>query len=96
MTFDALETIERNSKSNLNTETMKQDTEQEKIVEIKTNGNDNQYQKVVLNNVYWDENKTVKMEYWSNLSDNVRYICDTHEIQGKTREFHWFELYRSI
>ena len=22
--------------------------------------------------------------------------CDTHEIQGKTREFHWFELYRSI
>ena len=24
------------------------------------------------------------------------YECDTHEIQGKTREFHWFELYRSI
>ena len=23
-------------------------------------------------------------------------VCDTHEIQGKTREFHWFELYRSI
>ena len=22
--------------------------------------------------------------------------CDTHEIQGKSREFHWFELSRSI
>ena len=24
------------------------------------------------------------------------YNCDTHEIQGKSREFHWFELYRSF
>ena len=23
-------------------------------------------------------------------------VCDTHEILGKTREFHCFELYRSI
>ena len=22
--------------------------------------------------------------------------CDTHEIQGRSREFHWFELYRSL
>ena len=54
---------------------MKQDIEQEKIAEKKTNGeNDNLYQKVVLNNVYQDKNKTVQMENSSILSDNVRYI----------------------
>ena len=42
---------------------MKQEIEQENLAEIKTNEeNDNLYQKVVLNNVYRDENKTVLME----------------------------------
>ena len=61
--------------SDLNTETMKQEIEQEKITEKKPSGeNENLYQKVVLNNVYRDENKTVQMENWSILTDNVRYI----------------------
>ena len=39
--------------SNLNTETMKQEIEQEKLAEIRINKeNENPYQKVVLNNVY--------------------------------------------
>ena len=44
----------------LNTETMKQEIEQEQMTEMRPNGeNENLYQKVVLNNVYKDENKTV-------------------------------------
>ena len=39
--------------SNLNIQTMKQEIEQEKLAEIKTNKeNENPYQKVELNNVY--------------------------------------------
>ena len=61
--------------SNLNIETMKQEIEQEKLTEIKTNKeNENPYQKVVLNNVDRDENKTTQMENWSILSDSVRYV----------------------
>ena len=30
------------------------------------------------------------------ISTTLFNKCDTHEIQGKTREFHWFEPYWSI
>ena len=57
--------------SDLNTETMKQEIEQEKLTEIKPSGkNENLHQKVVLNNVYKDENKAKQMENWSILRDN--------------------------
>ena len=47
---------------------MKQETKQEKLAEIRANReNDNPYQKVVLNNVYKDENKTTQVENWSIL-----------------------------
>ena len=36
--------------------------------------NENPYQKVVLNKVYHDENKTMQKENWSILSDNGRYV----------------------
>ena len=51
--------------SDLNTDTMKQEIEQEKMTEIKPNGeNENLYQKVLLNNIYKDQNKTVHIANW--------------------------------
>ena len=62
--------------SEINTEIMKQEIDQEKLSEIETAKEDeiNSYQKVVLNNVYKHEIKTTQMEFWSILSDNVKYI----------------------
>ena len=40
------------------------------------------YEKVVLNNVCKDKNKTAQMENWSILSDDVRYI--QHDEGSKT------------
>ena len=59
--------------NDLNTETIKQEMEQEKMPEIRPSG-ENLYQKVVLNKVYKDESKTAQMENWSFLSDNVKYV----------------------
>ena len=53
------------------------------MTEIRPNGkNDNPYQKVALNNVYKDENKTAHMENWSILSDNITYV--QHDERSKT------------
>ena len=72
--------------SYLNTKTMKQGIEQEKMIKMKPRGENksNLYQKVVLNNVYKDEIKTAQMENWSILSDNVRYI--QHDEGSKTTQ----------
>ena len=67
----------------LNTETMKQEMEEEKVTEIILNGeNENPYQKVVLNNEYKEENKTAHIENWSILGDNIRYV--QHDESSKT------------
>ena len=62
--------------SEINTETMRQEIDQEKLTEIEIGKEDeiNPYQKVVLNNVYKDEIKTMQMEFWSILSDNVKIL----------------------
>ena len=81
--------------SDLNTETMKQEIEQEKMTEMKLSreNESNLYQKVVLNNVYKDEIKTAQMENWSILSDNVRYIQHdegsktTHDLDVQTLDY---------
>ena len=59
--------------SEINTQTIRQEIDQERLTETKTKEEDeiNPYQKVVLNNVYKDEIKMVKMEFWSILSDNL-------------------------
>ena len=64
------------------------------MTEIRPNGeNENLYQKVMLNNVYKDENKTAQMENWSILSDNVRYTQHdersktTHNLDMKTLDY---------
>ena len=42
----------------------------------------NPYQKLMLNNVYRDDIKTVQMEYWSILSDLIKYVW--HDEESKT------------
>ena len=53
---------------------MKQQTDNEKLTETKTEEEINPYQKVVLNNAYKDDIKTVQAEFWSILSDNIKYV----------------------
>ena len=67
--------------SSINTETMKQEIEQDKSAETDKE-NDNPYKKVILNKVYWDKDKMTQMENWSILSDNVRYV--QHDERSKT------------
>ena len=74
------------------------------MTEIKTSGeNENLYQKVVLNNVYKEENKTVQMENWSILSDNDLYIQHdegsktTYNLDVKTLNYHQHQkMYHSL
>ena len=70
--------------SEINIDTMKQEIDNDKLKRAKTSQEEdiNPYQKVVLNNVYRDETKTVQIEYWSILSDNVKYI--QHDKESKT------------
>ena len=70
--------------SEINTVTKKQEIDQERLTETKTEEENeiNPYQKVLLNNIYEDEIKTVQMEYWSILRDNVKYV--QHDEESKT------------
>ena len=65
----------------INTETMKHKLKQEKLTEMDRE-DDNPYWKVILNKVYKEEDKMMKMENWSILSDNVRYV--QHDEKSKT------------
>ena len=67
--------------SNINTETMKQEIEQEKLTETDRE-NYNPYKRVILNKVYWYEDKMMQRENWSILSQNVRYV--QHDEKSKT------------
>ena len=53
---------------------MKQEINQEKLTETKTEEEVNPYKRVILNNVYKDQIRTAQMEFWSILSDNVKYV----------------------
>ena len=71
------------SGSEINVDTMKQEIDNENLTATEIEEEEiNLYQKVVLNNVYKDEIKTVQMEYWSILSDNVKYV--QHDEESKT------------
>ena len=67
------------SGSEINTNTMKQEIDNEKLTSTKTEEERNPYQKLVLNNVYKDEIKTAQMQHWSILSDNVKYVLYDEE-----------------
>ena len=62
------------SGSQINTDTLKQEIDSDKLQAPKTEEETNPYQKVVLSSVYKDEKNTAQMEYWSILSDNMRYV----------------------
>ena len=67
----------------INTETVKQEIEQEELAETETDReHDNPYNKLILNKVYQDKDKMMQMESWSILSDNVRYV--QHDEKSKT------------
>ena len=44
------------------------------MYETVQNQEDNPYKKVVLNNVFREEDKSPEMRNWSIFSDNVRYV----------------------
>ena len=54
----------------INTETMKNEKEQE----IGREHNNNPYKRVILNKVYKEDDKTPQMENWSIFSNNVRSV----------------------
>ena len=69
--------------SDLNTETMKQEIEQEKMTGTGSSREDkNLCQRVMLNDVYKQENEMAHTENWSILSDNIRYV--NHDEGSKT------------
>ena len=74
----------------INTKTMMYETVQ--------NQDDNPYKKVVLNNVFREEDKSPEMRNWSIFSDNVRYIQHkqktSHKLNIDTLDYrHHKELY---
>ena len=89
--------------SQINNDTMKQEIYNENLISTKIEEEINPYQKLVLNNVYKDEVKTAWMEYWSILSDNVKYVQHdeesktTHHLDVKTLDYrHHKKLYKSL
>ena len=80
--------------SDLNTETMKQEIEQDKMTGTGSNKeNENLYKRIILNGVYKHENKVAHLENWSILSDNIRYVKHdegsktTHRLDVKTLDY---------
>ena len=73
------------------------------MTEIETEKEDeiNPYQNVVLSNVYKVEIKTSQMEFWSILSDNVKYIehddKSVHRLDVETLDYRQHkELYNKL
>ena len=70
------------SGSEINVDTIKQEMEDDRLTRKRTNEekeDTNPHQKVVLNNVYKDDVKTVQMEYWSILSNIGKYVQHDEE-----------------
>ena len=64
-----------NAGKDINTETIKQEMEQEKLVKTEIdNSGDNIYQKAILNWVSKKEKVSAQMDDWSILSDHVKYV----------------------
>ena len=73
----------------INTETMKEEMEQEKSIKTEIDDScDNTYQKAILNEVNKKEKVSTQMEDWSILSDHVKYV--KHDDRLET--FHTFNV----
>ena len=81
---------------------MKQEIVNDNLTEIKTEEEEvNPYQKVVLNNIYKNDNKTAQMEFWSILSDDIKYIQHdektAHILNVKTLDYRQYKkLYNKL
>ena len=62
------------SGNEINIDTMKQEIDNDKLTETKTEEEINPCQKVVLNKVYKDDIKTVQIKFWSLLRNDVKCI----------------------
>ena len=90
--------------SEIKVDTTKQEIDNENLTAVKTEEEEiNPYQKVVLNNVYKAEIKTVQMEYWSILHDNIKYVQHDkesktlHDLDVETLDYrHHMKLYNSL
>ena len=93
------------SGSKINVDSIKQEIDNGRLTRTKTNEEEeiNPYQKVVLNKVYKDDTETARMENWSILSDNVKYIQYddeskiVHDFNVKTLDYrHHKKLYNKL
>ena len=71
-----------NAGKEINTETMKQEMEQEKSIKSEIDDScDNTYQKVILNKVNKKKKVSTQMEDWSILSDHVKYVKHDDQLE---------------
>ena len=93
-----------NAGKEINTETMKQEMEQEKSIKTERDDScDNTYQKVILNEVNKKEKVSTHLEDWSILSDHVKYVkhddgLETfHKLNVNTLNYHKYkDLYQEL
>ena len=89
-----------NAGKDLNTETMKQEIEQEKLEKTEI---ENAYQKAILSGVSKKEKISTQMEDWSILSDHVKYVRHDdgsgtfHKLNINTLNYHHNkDLYKGL
>ena len=79
------------SGNEINIDTLKQEIDNDNLTVPKTEEEINPYQKIVLNNIYQDYTKTVQMEFWSILSDDIKYVQHdektAHILEVKTLDY---------
>ena len=88
----------------INTETMKQEMEQEKSINMEIDDDcDNTYQNVILNEVNKKEKVSTQMEDWSILSNHVKYVKHDdgleifHKLNVNTLNYHQYkDLYQEL
>ena len=73
----------------INTETLTHEIEQEKLTEL-SREDGNPYKKVILNKVSKQEDKSMQMENWSILSNNVRYVQHDKKTKSLTQVRHQY------
>ena len=93
-----------NAGKEINTETMKQEMEQENSIKTEIDDScDNTYQKVILNKVNKKEKVSTQMEDWSIFSDHVKYVkyddgLETfHKLKVNMLNYHLYkDLYQEL
>ena len=90
--------------SKINIDTIRQQNDIDRLTRNKTNEEEiNLYQKIVLSKLYKDNTETVRMENWSILSYDVKYVQHdgeskiVHDLDVKTLDYrHHTKLYNKL